>query len=108
MEKKELTQEQKDRIVKRWQERLDQELKESKRRLELLSNPESSKLASELQHRLVQCCLDFINETGNTEIWRVDFTADCLQESAKYGKWCPCTDSVCELENEVGTISFSA
>ena len=108
MEKKELTQEQKDRIVKRWQERVDKEFEESKRRIELLSNKEQSKLASDLQHRLVQCCIDYINETGNTEIYRVNFTADCLQESAKAGSWQPCTDSTCELEDMHKTISFSA
>lgn len=69
---------------------------------------EDNKIAYELQKRLVQCCLDFINETGNKEIWRVSFTADCLQESAKHGEWCPCTDSTCELEGTEGTISFSA
>ena len=68
---------------------------------------EDNKIAYELQKRLVQCCLDFINETGNKEIMRVSFTADCLQESAKHGKWCPCTDSSCELEGADGTISFS-
>ena len=108
MEKKELTPEQKERIVQKYNEYLEKEYNEAKRRIELLENKEQSKLAYELQKRLVQCCLDYINETGNTEIWRVNFTADCLQESAKYKSWQPCTDSTCEIENENETISFSA
>lgn len=80
----------------------------SEKRLRILEDEGQNKLAYELQKRLVQCCLDYINETGNTEIWRVNFTADCLQESAKHGKWCPCTDSVCELENISEVISYSA
>jgi hypothetical protein len=58
--------------------------------------------------------LDFINEKGvdASEIDRVIFTADALQESAKYGSWQACTDSTCELEKWTNdgfeTISFSA
>jgi hypothetical protein len=71
------------------------------------------KPARELQERLVQCCLDYIRETHNKEIQRVVFTADMLQESARYGSWQACTDSTCELEgldNEDGfyEIDFSA
>lgn len=90
-----------DRIMKREKEIIEQHQA-------LLEVPNQNKLARELQDRLVQCCLDFINEKGNTDIWRVNFTADCLQESAKYGSWQPCTDSTCELEGKDGTISFSA
>ena len=111
---KELTQEKKDRIVKHWQERMDEEFKECQKRIELLEKPESNKLARELQDRLVQCCLDFINDKGidASKIDRVIFTADSLQESAKYGSWQACTDSTCELETWTDdgfeTISFSA
>jgi len=103
-----MTQTLEERKARAYDEICKREAEAIKRRQELLENPEANKLARELQDRLVQCCLDFINEKGNTDIWRVNFTADCLQESAKHGKWCACTDSVCELENEVGTISFSA
>ena len=70
-------------------------------------------LAYQLQERLVQCCLDFLKETGNKEIERVCFTADMLQESAKHGKWCACTDSTCETEgcdddNGFYPLGFSA
>ena len=108
MEKKEWTPEQKEKIVQKYDEYLEREYNEAKKRVKLLENKEQSKLAYELQKRLMQCCIDYIKETGNTEIYKVNFTADCLQESAKHGKWCACTDSVCELENEVETISFSA
>lgn len=107
-----LSQDQKDRIVKQRLERNEQELKDIEKRNQLLNNPESNKLASELQDRLVQCCIDFINEKGNLTIDRVSFSVDALQESSKYGSWQPCTDSTCELEKltEDGyeTISFSA
>ena len=71
------------------------------------------KPARELQNRLVQCCLDYIQETHNQEIQRVVFTVDMLQESAKYGFWQICSDSTCELEgldnkNGFYKIDFSA
>lgn len=75
---------------------------------------EDNKLAKALQERLVQCCIDFIKETGNKEIYQVIFTADCLQESAKAGSWQACTDSTCELQgyspddDNIYTVSFSA
>ena len=72
-----------------------------------------NELARQLQERLVQCCIDFINETGDKEIQRVCFTADMLQESASFGSWHACTDSTSELEgldNEDGfyELGFSA
>lgn len=63
--------------------------------------PCQDELARELQARLVQTCLDFIKEKGDKYIWRVEFTADSLQESAKDGRWMPCTDSFIELEGLV-------
>ena len=69
-------------------------------------------IARALQERLVQCCIDFIRETGNKEISKVIFTADSLQTSAKAGSWQPCTDSTCELQcllnDDIYTVSFSA
>jgi len=64
----------------------------------IFGTPINHDRATILQERLVQCCLDFINETGDKNIQRVCFTADMLQESARYGKWCACTDSTCETE----------
>ena len=52
----------------------------------------------ELQDRLVQTCIDFINEKGLTDIYGVSFNADSLAESAKYGSWQPCTDSYIKVE----------
>lgn len=63
--------------------------------------PRQDDLAKDLQERLVQTCLDFIREKGDKYIWRVEFTADELQESAKEGKWMPCTDSFITLEGIV-------
>lgn len=63
--------------------------------------PRQDDLARELQERLVQTCLDFIKEKGDKYIWRVEFSADELQESAKEGKWMPCTDSFITLEGIV-------
>ena len=59
------------------------------------------KIAAKLQERLVQTCIDFINEHKDDEqikkIEMVDFNVDSLQESAKHGEWQPCTDSYCAL-----------
>lgn len=59
------------------------------------------KIALKLQERLVQTCIDFINEHKDDEqvkeIEIVEFTADNLQESAKHGEWQPGTDSYCSL-----------
>lgn len=63
--------------------------------------PNKDVLAKELQERLVQTCLDFIKEKGDKYIWRVEFAADSLQESAEDGRWMPCTDSFIELEGLV-------
>jgi hypothetical protein len=52
----------------------------------------------ELQDRLVQTCIDFINEKGLTDIYDVSFNADSLAESAEYGSWQPCTDSYIKVE----------
>lgn len=66
-------------------------------------------LAFELQKRLVQTCIDFINENmlvheDVKKIYQVEFSADCLQESAEHGEWHPCTDSYCAL-NAVDTVN---
>lgn len=49
-----------------------------------------NKIAFKLQERLVQTCIDFINEHKDDEqvkeIQMVKFRADCLQESAKHGE----------------------
>ena len=60
------------------------------------------KIALKLQERLVQTCIDFINEHKDDEQVReiqiVDFNVDNLQESAKEGSWQPDTDSSCILQ----------
>lgn len=48
---------------------------------------------TELQERLVQTCIDFINEKGLDDIYLVEFNADALADSAKEGKWTGDTDS---------------
>lgn len=59
------------------------------------------KIALKLQERLVQTCIDFINEHKDDkqvkEIEMVEFNVDNLQESAKHGEWQACTDSYCSL-----------
>ena len=107
-----LSQDKKDRIVKHHLERREQEVEDIEKRKQLLADPNQNKLAKELQDQLVQCCIDYIRATGDTNIDRVIFTADALQESSKYGSWQACTDSTCELEKLTDdgyeTISFSA
>ena len=59
------------------------------------------KIALKLQERLVQTCIDFINEHKNDEqvkeIHMVEFRADNLQESDKHSEWQPDTDGYCSL-----------
>ena len=49
------------------------------------------KIALKLQEKLVQTCIDFINEYKDDEqvkeIQMVEFVADNLQEAAKCGAW---------------------
>lgn len=52
----------------------------------------------ELQEILVQTCIDYINKNNLTDIYNVSFNADSLAESAKYGKWEPCTDSYIKVQ----------
>ena len=71
------------------------------------------KIALKLQERLVQTCIDFINEHKDDkqvkEIQIVEFNVDGLQFSAKEGSWQPYTDSSCIvqgrhiLENGLGS-----
>ena len=59
------------------------------------------KIAFKHQEKLVQTCIDFINEHKDDEqvkeIQMVEFTADNLQESAKCDAWLSSTDSYCGL-----------
>ena len=70
------------------------------------------KIASKLQERLVQTCIDFINEHKDDEqvkqIEIVEFNVDNLQESAKHGEWHACTDSYCGLHGirNIGAGAF--
>ena len=59
----------------------------------------------ELLEILVQETIDFINERGLKDIWSVGFSADSLQESARYGEWTPATDAsiyVTGMGKEIG------
>ena len=60
------------------------------------------KIALKLQERLVQTCIDFINEYKDDEQVKemqiVEFKVDGLQFSAKEGSWQPDTDSSCILQ----------
>jgi len=60
-------------------------------------NKSDRKLIYELHERLVQTCLDFINEKGLGDVEEISFRADSLQPSADCGSWQPCTDSSCEF-----------
>lgn len=51
----------------------------------------------ELQEKLVQLCIDYINEHNLKDIDIVDFSADSLQESSKVSGWSPMTDSFIEI-----------
>lgn len=105
------TKNKKERIIQYYNENLKKEIERTRKHLEITKISGSNVIASELQERLVQVCIDYIKETGNTKIGRVMFTVDNLQESAKYGSWQPCTDSSCEVEemtnNGYELISYS-
>lgn len=58
----------------------------------------TTKDIKELQEKLVQTCIDFINERNLEDVEMVSFTADALQASAKYKEWIPATDSSITLE----------
>ena len=63
----------------------------------MMENSSDSK-ATMLQRKLVQCCIDFINENDDETIETVSFNADNLQLSAKTKAWQPGTDSFCRIE----------
>lgn len=52
----------------------------------------------ELQEILVQTCIDYINKNNLTDIYKVIFNADSLEESSRFGEWQPCTDSYIRVE----------
>ena len=52
----------------------------------------------QLHDILVQTCIDFINENGLKDVDAVAFSADSLQESARWNEWTPATDSFLTLE----------
>ena len=52
----------------------------------------------QLHDILVQTCIDFINEEGLKDVDIVAFSADSLQESARFNEWTPATDSFLTLE----------
>lgn len=60
------------------------------------------KIALKLQERLVQTCIDFVDEYKDNErvkeIKIVEFNVDGLQFSAQEGSWQPDTDSSCILQ----------
>ena len=56
-------------------------------------NKTTDVLIARLQDRLIQCCIDFINENNLGDLERVDFNVDGLQISSEFGEWSPATDS---------------
>ena len=65
--------------------------------------------AYELQKRLIQCCIDFVQEIGDNEIDEVIFNVDNLQVSVEHSGWHPGTDSACTINgyNEKGTYEIA-
>lgn len=61
-------------------------------------NPKTTKNdIKELQERLVQTCIDFLNERELDDVEEVSFSADMLQFSKKYNEWTPMTDSFIDV-----------
>lgn len=46
-----------------------------------------------LHKLLVQTVIDFLKEEKINEVWEVQFKADGLTDSVKFGEWTPSTDS---------------
>ena len=65
----------------------------------MAENYEHNDVAKELQERLVQTCIDFVNEKGIDYLWAVYFRADSINESARFGEWTPATDSYIQIES---------
>jgi len=85
---KEKTPEEQAELYQKWDEQaLEYDAKKQTK------NKTTKKEISELQTRLVKCCIDFINEKNLGDIEKIDFTADSLQYSAEEGGWTPATDS---------------
>lgn len=62
--------------------------------LENYENPKTTqKNINELQHILVQTCLDYMVEHGLTDIDEIQFSANGLSSSYEYKEWTPGTDS---------------
>lgn len=57
----------------------------------------SNAIAQQLQERLIQCCIDYVKETGNKEIDEVIFNVSELQESVQKDTWIASSDSYCEI-----------
>ncbi len=64
----------------------------------------------ELHNTLVQTCINFLCSHHIEDVDEIEFRADSLQESAKYVKWMPCTDSSLVVyryeEDENGTMQI--
>ena len=52
---------------------------------------------NELQHLLVNTCIDYIRKYNLTDIDEINFSADGLKSSYEYGEWTPVTDSSIEV-----------
>ena len=53
----------------------------------------TDKQIKELHKLLMQTVVDYINANKISDLQEIAFSADELQASANYGKWCPETDS---------------
>ena len=90
-------------IIEKFKSLSDDDKKEAAKKLkrewpffdyENYTNPATTiENVKELQQKMVQLCIDYINEYNLTDIEEVHFTADELQTSAKEGVWSPMTDS---------------
>lgn len=69
-------------------------------------NPETTHQdIRKFQDFLMQECIDYLKETGNTEIQNIYFTASHIQRSVVSGEWVPDTDSSLVLEG-LGTDGY--
>lgn len=71
----------------------------------------SKEQINNLHELLVSTVINYLNDNNIKEVEEVDFSVDCLNDSVKYNKWVPSTDSsilICGYEDsERRIIGFS-
>lgn len=72
------------------------------------TNKTTEEHLSRLLDKLVQTCIDYINENDLKDMDEISFKVDTLQTSANFGYWTPATDAAISayevVEDEKGKM----